>query len=69
MDLNSIKDSIVKNVYHVPSDKNVPLHDHKNHDEVFYCIKGTGFGILEDQEIELNVGDVFIAPAKQKHSL
>ncbi|MCP5002702.1 MAG: cupin domain-containing protein [Planctomycetes bacterium] len=69
MDLNSIKESIVTNVYHVPSDKKVPLHNHAEQDEIFYCIKGSGFGVLEDVEVELSVGTPFIVPAGTMHSL
>jgi mannose-6-phosphate isomerase-like protein (cupin superfamily) len=69
MDLNSIKESIVKNVYHIPSDKKVPLHKHENQDEVFYCIKGSGFGVLEDSEVKLNVGDSFTVTAGTLHSV
>ena len=38
-------------------------------DEIFYCIKGAGFGVLEDGEEELTVGKVFIAPAGVMHSV
>ena len=69
MDLNSIKEAIVKNVYHIPSDKKVPLHKHADKDEIFYCIKGAGFGVLEDSELVLNPGDSFIVPAGIMHSL
>ena len=69
MDLDSIKESIVKNVYHIPSDKKVPLHKHDDKDEIFYCIKGSGFGVLEDREVELNAGQSFIARAGTMHSL
>ncbi len=69
MDLDSIKESIVKNVYHIPSEKKVPLHKHAEQDEIFYCIKGSGFGVLEDGEVELNVGKSFIVPAGIMHSL
>ena len=69
MDLDSIKESIVKNVYHIPSDKKVPLHKHAEQDEIFYCIKGSGFGVLEDREVKLNVGGSFIVPAGTMHSL
>ena len=69
MDLNSIKESIVKNVYHIPSDKKVPLHKHTEQDEIFYCIKGSGFGVLEDSEVELNVGVSFTVPAGTMHSV
>jgi len=69
MDLNLIKESIETKVYHITSDTKVPLHDHDAFDEVFYCIKGSGFGISEDGEVELKVGDTFVAPAGTMHSL
>jgi mannose-6-phosphate isomerase-like protein (cupin superfamily) len=69
MDLNSIKDSIVKKVYHITSETKVPLHKHAEQDEIFYCIKGSGFGVLEDGEVELNSGKSFIVPAGTMHSL
>jgi len=69
MDLDFIKESIVKNVYHIPSDKKVPLHKHKDQDEIFYCIKGSGFGVLEDTEVELSVGVSFTVPAGTMHSV
>lgn len=69
MDLNSIKDSIIQNVYHIPSNKKVPLHKHAKQDEIFYCVKGSGFGVLKDSEVELGVGEAFIAPAGEMHSL
>ncbi len=34
-----------------------------------FCIKGEGFGVLEDKEIELKVGAAFIVPAGVMHSL
>ncbi|ERI93281.1 cupin domain protein [Clostridiales bacterium oral taxon 876 str. F0540] len=69
MDLENIKNSIATNVYHIPADKKVALHKHPNHDEVFYCIKGEGFGVLEDKDIELTVGKAFIVPAGVMHAL
>ena len=69
MDLNAIKEAIVTNVYHIPSDKEVPLHKHDDKDEIFYCIKGSGFGVLEESEVALTVGESFIAPAGTMHSL
>jgi AraC family transcriptional activator of pobA len=69
MDLNSIKESIVTKVYHVTSDTKVPLHNHAEQDEIFYCIKGSGFGVLEDGEVELTVGKAFIVAAGTMHSL
>ena len=69
MDLNSIKEAIVTNVYHIPANRKVPMHAHKQHDGIFYCIKGSGVGLLEDEEIELTVGKSMIAHAGKKHAL
>ncbi|NLK72947.1 MAG: cupin domain-containing protein [Clostridiales bacterium] len=69
MDLKNIKESIVTNVYHIDSQKKVPLHKHADQDEIFYCIKGEGFGVLEDGEVELKVGEAFIVPAGIMHSV
>ena len=69
MDIEALKESIETKVYHIQPDMKVPLHDHPTQDEVFYCVQGSGFGVLEDQEFELNVGDVFVAPAGKKHSI
>ncbi len=69
MDLELIRNALEEKVYHVPSDIVVPLHKHAGHDEIFYCIKGSGYGVLEDGEVELNVGSAFIARAGIMHSL
>ena len=69
MDLKLFKDNIVVNVYHIDSNKKVPLHKHPKHDEIFYCIKGEGFGILEDSKVGLAVGKVFIVRAGLLHSM
>ena len=69
MDLNAIKETIETKVYHASSDIKVPMHEHADCDEVFYCIKGSGFGVLESKEVELNVGDTFVVPAGTMHSM
>ncbi|MCP4651992.1 MAG: cupin domain-containing protein [Candidatus Omnitrophica bacterium] len=69
MDLNCIKESIVAKVYHVTIDTKVPLHKHDKQDEIFYCMDGVGFGVLEDRDVELTVGKAFIVPAGTMHSL
>jgi mannose-6-phosphate isomerase-like protein (cupin superfamily) len=69
MDLENIKAGVVTNVYHIHADKKVALHKHPKNDEIFYCIKGEGFGVLEDGEVELTVGKAFIVPAGVMHSL
>lgn len=69
MDLDQIKEAIVSKVYHLDADKKVPLHKHDGKDEIFYCIKGSGFGVLEDREEELSPGKAFIVPAGVMHSL
>ena len=38
-------------------------------DEIFYCIKGSGYGVLENSEMDLSVGKAFIVPAGTLHSL
>ena len=69
MDTANIKESIVTNVYHILGEKKVALHKHDKHDEVFYCIKGEGFGVLENSEEELVHGKAFIVPAGVMHAL
>jgi quercetin dioxygenase-like cupin family protein len=69
MDINTLKENIVVNVYHIDSNKKVPLHKHPKHDEIFYCVKGNGFGVLESSKVELSVGNVFIVPAGVLHSM
>jgi quercetin dioxygenase-like cupin family protein len=69
MDLDQIKKSIITNVYHIPVGKKISLHKHDKHDEIFYCIKGQGFGVLENSEIELTTGKEFIVPAGIMHAL
>ena len=36
MDINAIKEAIVKNVYHIGSDIKVALHKHDKSNELFY---------------------------------
>lgn len=69
MDIEALKETIETKVYHIQPDREVPLHEHPTLDEVFYCNEGSGVGIVEDQEFELNVGDVFVAPAGKMHSI
>ena len=69
MDIAEIKEAIVKNVYHIEAAKKVSLHKHDKSDELFYCIAGSGFGVLKDEEIELTVGKVFTVPAGTMHAL
>lgn len=69
MDIEGIKNAIVKNVYHIDSKKNVAMHKHDKNDEIFYCMAGKGYGVLEDKEVELTVGKIFIVPAGLMHSL
>ncbi|MCG8430977.1 MAG: cupin domain-containing protein [Candidatus Omnitrophica bacterium] len=69
MDTSAIKEAIVTKVYHLTSETKVPLHKHDDKDEIFYCVKGAGFGVLEDKETELTAGKAFIVPAGTMHSL
>ncbi len=69
MNLEEIKQTIVTNVYHITRGQHVALHRHRNHDEVFYCIKGEGFGVREDGDEMLAVNQTFIVKAGTMHSL
>lgn len=69
MDLQNIKERLITNVYHIDAQKDVALHKHPKHDEIFYCIKGEGFGVLEHEEMKLTVGKAFIVPAGVMHSI
>jgi mannose-6-phosphate isomerase-like protein (cupin superfamily) len=69
MDVKAYKETVVTHVYHLKPETKVPLHQHADKDEVFYCIKGEGFGVLADSEVELSVGKAFIVPAGTLHSL
>ena len=69
MDKDLIKSKIKTNVYHIKPESNVALHKHRNFDEIFYCIKGEGFGVLENEEQPLTVGDAFIVKESIMHAL
>jgi mannose-6-phosphate isomerase-like protein (cupin superfamily) len=69
LDIERIKEGIKTNVYHITAGKNVTLHNHPKHDEVFYCISGEGYGVLENTELELSVGKAFIVPSSVMHAL
>ena len=69
MDKELLNSKIKTNVYHIKNDKSISLHKHQKYDEVFYCLKGKGFGVLENEEQELNVGDAFIVKENTLHSL
>ena len=69
MDKELIKSKIKTNVYQITSESNVALHKHQKFDEIFYCIKGEGFGVLENEEKLLNVGDAFIVKENTMHAL
>jgi mannose-6-phosphate isomerase-like protein (cupin superfamily) len=69
MDIDKIKAGIVTNVYHITADKKIALHNHVRHDELFYCLKGDGFGVLNNEETEITEGDVIVVPSGVMHSL
>ena len=69
MDIQTIKDNIVVNVYYIDSNRKVPLHKHDKHDEVFYCVKGEGHGVLGENKVELSAGKVFVVPAGGMHKM
>lgn len=69
MDIQAIKDSILVNVYSIDSNRTVPFHKHDKHDEIFYCVKGEGYGVLDDNKVNLSAGKVFIVPAGRMHTM
>jgi quercetin dioxygenase-like cupin family protein len=69
VDIEKIKEGIKTNVYHITAGKVVALHKHPKHDEVFYCISGEGYGVLENCEVELSVGNAFIVTSDVMHAL
>jgi len=69
MDLDSFKSEIITNVYHIDAQREIPMHNHPKYDEVFYCIKGEGLGVLEDMEVQLEPGRTFIVPAGIIHTV
>jgi mannose-6-phosphate isomerase-like protein (cupin superfamily) len=69
MDKELLKSKIKTNVYHITPASNVALHKHLRFDEVFYCIRGKGFGVMENEEQELTVGKAFIVKENTMHAL
>lgn len=69
MDKELLKSKIKTNVYHITSESNVALHKHMKYDEIFYCIKGEGFGVLENEEKGMVVGTAFIVKEGVMHAL
>lgn len=69
VDFAAMTEGLETKTYMIPPEFEVPLHEHPTHDEIFYCIKGNGIGIVDDSRLEFNPGDVFIAPAGSMHSI
>jgi quercetin dioxygenase-like cupin family protein len=69
MDLDTFKDRTNTNVYYMDAQRDVPMHNHSTYDELFYCIKGEGLGVLEDKEVKLEPGRTFIVPAGIMHTI
>ncbi|HPK71628.1 MAG TPA: cupin domain-containing protein [Vicinamibacterales bacterium] len=69
MDTEKFRQALVHRVYHLAADRVVALHKHPRHDEVFYCVKGAGYGVLESAEVPLTPGQAFIVPAGVMHAL
>ena len=69
MDTEKIKESIVTKVHSLTAETKVPLHKHDDKDEIFYVLKGEGFGVLESGETNLTCGKEFIVKAGGMASL
>ena len=60
------KDQAAAEVHHVEI-RNAKLHFHKQTDEIYYVIDGTGKMLLDDEKIELHKGVVVYVPRGVKH--
>lgn len=69
IEVEAVKGAIESNVYYIAPNALVPLHKHEDLDEVFYCIKGNGYAVLENEERLLNEGTTFVAHSDEHHSL
>jgi len=69
VDFKTMKEGLEVKTYMVPPTFEVPLHEHATQDEIFYCVKGHGIGIVDDKRIEFSPGDIFVAPAGSIHSV
>jgi len=69
VDFKALKEGLETRTYMVPPTMEVPMHEHATQDEIFYCVKGTGIGIVDDKEFKFAPGDIFVAPAGSMHSI
>lgn len=69
VDFKSLKEGLESKTYLIPPTVKVPFHEHATQDEIFYCVKGSGIGIVDDKEFEFSPSDIFIAPAGSIHSI
>jgi len=69
VDFEKIRENLEIKTYLIPEHVDVPYHEHPSSDEIFYCIKGSGIGIVDDNKFDFNPGDTFIAPAGSIHSI
>jgi len=69
VDFSAIQEGIETKTYMIPRDLLVPLHEHPSQDEIFYCVKGEGVGIVNEMEYKFSTGDIFVAPAGSMHTI
>jgi|LGVE01.1.fsa_nt_gb bacterioferritin-associated ferredoxin/mannose-6-phosphate isomerase-like protein (cupin superfamily) len=69
VDFNALTEGLETKTYLIPPTVKVPLHEHATQDEIFYCVKGNGIGIVDDKEFKFSPSDSFIAPAGSVHSI
>jgi len=68
-EFDHIEAGMENNLYYISPQAVVPLHSHSEMDEIFYCVKGSGYAVLEHEERDLKAGETFIAHANVLHSL
>jgi len=69
VDFKALKEGLETKTYLIPPEVEVPLHEHATQDEIFYCVKGNGIGIVDDKKFKFSPGDIFVAPAGSLHSI
>jgi quercetin dioxygenase-like cupin family protein len=57
------------NAVQIVSEKGIPLHYHKEHDEIIQIIEGEGEAIIANSKYQLKKGNLFFTPKKTPHAL
>lgn len=69
VDFKALTEGLETRTYLLPPNLEVPLHEHATQDEIFYCVKGKGVGVVDGKEFNFTPSDVFVAPAGSLHTV